>query len=634
VQNPNIYRIDLKNGTTTNSKGEAVNSEKDGYSLTKKRQEYVLDRMLADGKITQKQHDEAYKAPIKPKITRVATGCAASSAPYFCQYVTATVLNDPAFGKTAEDRQQLLKKGGLKIYTTLDPKVQKAAQDAQNKYVPTHVDGKDRDGTVWEFGSTSVSVEAATGRVLAIAQNTEFTPTTSKEKGATGVVYAGDHTFGGSGGFNAGSTFKLFTLLDWLDQGKSLNQVVDGRLRTITKWKDSCVDGGTAYIPTNTREIGNFDHAAGIFGTPKYFTKVSLNSGYFGMAAQLDLCDIGKMATRLGVTLAKTGAPIGLATDNPLPYEIVGSDAVSPLAMAGAYATVANKGIFCQPKVIDKITDSEGQAMKLPDRTCKQVLDPKVAATAAYALQGVMQGGSGSAGNPYDGTQLMGKTGTHQDYQTWLITSNTKVTTANWVGSANGHVAMFNRWYKGTQLSQLRFVLGRTIQGAIDRIYPGGSFPGPDSNLTRQVLVDLPNVVGLSVDEATDKLEAAGFEVTVGHEVDSDQPKGTVAAQDPGAGRVAGGTNVTISPSNGKGIAVPDVTGEKPDAAVAAIRGAGFGNVDTQCTQRDDGDGTVTGTDPPAGTVAGPNTKVTVTYAAPDCGKSGKPGKPGGKAGD
>jgi len=630
VQNPNLFRIDLPKGTTTNSKGDPVNGEKDDYSLTKARQKYVLDAMLRDGKITQKQHDQASKAPIVPKIKTVKTGCAANNlAPYFCQYVTSVILNDPAFGDK-DERQTLLRKGGLKVYTTLDPRVQKAAKKAQDDFVPDSVEGM-------HFGSTSVSVEASTGRVLAIAQNTNYTPGETKDPGSTANVYA-------AGGFNAGSTFKLFTLLDWLEQGKSLNQLVDGRYRTISQWKDSCVAGGSVNANTNTREIGNFDHAPGVFGTPAYFTKVSLNSGFFGMAAELDLCDIGKVAERLGVTRAD-GTPIPLTTDGtdsknpPVPYEIIGSDSVAPIAMAGAYATVANKGVFCPPHAIDKIIDSTGKELPLPDYSCRRVLDEKVAATAAYALQGVMTGnGSGAFGNPHDGTPLIGKTGTHQTYQTWLITSNTKVATANLVGTVDqitpdgkNNPNLFQHYYDGWQLSSVRYRLARYIQGEIDDIYPGGQFPSPDSNLTRQVLVNLPNVVGMSVADATTTLQRAGFQVTVGDEVDSDQPKGTIAEQSPGSGRVAGGTNVTIRPSNGEGITVPDVAGRSPAEAVAMIRGAGFGNVQATCSQNDDGDGTVTGTDPPAHTVAGPNTKVTVTYEATDCGggKPDKPDKPG-----
>ncbi|WP_036285205.1 transglycosylase domain-containing protein [Microbacterium luticocti] len=629
VQNPNTYRLDMPGGTTTNSKGEAVNGKDDHYSLTKKRQEYVLDRMLADGKITQKQHDEAYKAPIVPKVTEVQTGCAKSFAPYFCAYVTATVLNEPAFGATTAEREQLLHRGGLKIYTTLDAKVQTAAQNAQNKYVPASVAGKN-------FGSTSVTIEASTGRVLSIAQNTKYVAAGKKKNGESAIVFAGSRDVGGSNGFNAGSTFKLFTLLDWLEKGHSLNQLVDGRNRVISTWKDDCVAGGTW---TASADVKNFNRQRGYFGTPKQFTAQSLNTGFLGMAAQLDLCDIGKMAERLGVTRGD-GSPIPLTSDgtssdptkNPAPYEVIGSDNVSPMAMAAAYATVANKGVYCQPRVIDKVTDSDGNELTVPEQDCKQVIDPKVAATAAYALQGVMKGGgSGAAGNPWDGTPLIGKTGTHEEFQTWLITSNTKVTTANWVGSVSGRIDLFHQYYKGNALSNLRYVLGRTIQGTVDKLYPGGQFPQPDSNLTRQVLVNLPNVVGMSVKDATSKLESAGFQVTVGSEVDSDQPKGTIAEQNPGAGRVAAGTNVTISPSNGKGISIPDVSGRAPDEAVAMLRASGFGSVDTQCVVTADGDGRVTGTDPGSGTVAGPNTKITVRYASPECGRGGgdRPDRPG-----
>ncbi len=632
VQNPNTYRIDMPGGSVTTKSGAKVNSEKDGYKLAKDRQTYVLDRMLKDGKITQKQHDDAVKAPIVPRIKDARSGCTGGSAAYFCAYVTAVIKKDPAFGP------ELLQKGGLSIYTTLDPRVQKAAQKAQDDWAPSSQPNM-------AFGSTSVSVEVSTGRVLAMAQNTTYTPTATDKKGTSAIVYAGSRDLGGSSGFNAGSTFKLFTLLDWLEQGKSLNQVVDGRKMTRSTWKDHCVAGGVVTAPA---DIPNYNKEPGRFGTPMSFTKQSLNTGFMGMAQQLDLCDIGNVAQRLGVTRGD-GTPIPLTTDgtnkdsnqNPQPAEVIGSDNVSPLAMAAAYAAVANKGVYCQPKVIDKVTDADGKELAVPKTTCTQVLDPKVAATAAYALKGPLErGGSGQAGNPWDGTPLIGKTGTHNALQTWLITSNTKVTTANWVGNADGGAKtkpdIFHRYYKGYQLSSLRYPIARSVQGAIDKIYQGGSFPQPDSSLTRQVLVDLPDVVGQTVDEATQTLQDKGFQVIVGQPVDSDQPTDVVAAQSPAAGRTAGGTTVTLSPSNGKGISVPDVTGQDPAQAVATLRGAGFSSVSTTCEQQDGADGTVTGTDPPANTMAGPGTKITVTYAAGDCGGNSPgngPGNGNGKRG-
>ncbi|WP_312677952.1 PASTA domain-containing protein, partial [Microbacterium sp.] len=89
----------------------------------------------------------------------------------------------------------------------------------------------------------------------------------------------------------------------------------------------------------------------------------------------------------------------------------------------------------------------------------------------------------------------------------------------------------------------------------------------------------------------------------------------------PGAGRTAAGATVTIRPSNGQGVAVPAVSG-KPADAVQALRAAGFGLVESSCTQKDDAsdDGTVTGTDPAAGTIVNRGTQITVQYQAKNCG--------------
>src|SRR5690606_24717154 len=124
VQNPNTYRIDKPGGTLTNDEGVAVNSEEDGYRLTLDRRDYVLTRMLADGKITQAQFDEADASPITPAITQPTQGCAAAGAnAYFCQYVKTVVLGDPAFGETPQERTKALYRDGLQIYTTLDLRV-------------------------------------------------------------------------------------------------------------------------------------------------------------------------------------------------------------------------------------------------------------------------------------------------------------------------------------------------------------------------------------------------------------------------------------------------------------------------------------------------------------------------------
>ena len=132
------------------------------------------------------------------------------------------------------------------------------------------------------------------------------------------------------------------------------------------------------------------------------------------------------------------------------------------------------------------------------------------------------------------------------------------------------------------------------------------------------MLTDLPNVIGMSIDEAKRRLGDAGFEVSVGEPVDSNAAEGTVAAQNPGAGRVAGGTTVTISPSNGNGAAVPgNVAGRTLSEAISYLQSVGFGDVQPgTCVEEKGvkGEGQATGTNPPAGTSVNRNATILVDY--------------------
>mgnify|MGYP001039023685 CR=1 FL=1 len=467
VQNPNTYRIDEPKSTT--------NGDVDHYALTKQRQEYVLGRMKTLGKISTAQYDTAMKAPIVPHVTTPSTGCAHTSAPYFCEYVQSIVQNDPAFGATASDREQALRQGGLKIYTTLDERLQKVAQDTVSKYAPP-------SRPAYGYGSTIVNVQPSTGDILSIAQNTHFSTTsTDADTGYTSEVFAGDYRQG-VGGFPAGSSFKLFTLLDWLQTGHSLNEVLDGYPRVIPRITNSCQGDWTnrtnAIIP-------NFRGESGYYGTPMQFTAQSLNSGYVAMASKLDLCDVMKDATKLGVTLANGQGPVMMNTL----FSVIGSNSVSPIAMAGAYAAIANHGTFCQPHVITRVTDSAGNDLPVPAHTCKKVIDPKIAATAEYALQGVMRYplGTAAAANPHDGTPLFGKTGTHNGEQTWLITSSSAMTSLVWSGITNPHgdpnLDLYTAFYRGNDLADIRYAMSERIQRAADTYYPGGALPVPEASL-------------------------------------------------------------------------------------------------------------------------------------------------------
>jgi len=599
VQNPNLYRIDLPGGTSTNKDGVAVNSAEDGYKLTLQRRDYVLGRMLKDGKITQAQFDKADASPITPDLKPPQQGCAAAvNNAYFCQYVKTVVLSDPAFGDTPQERTKALYRDGLQIYTSLDMRVQGPAITAMRDRVPANFDNQ-------YFGGSGVTVEPGTGRILAMTQNTNFQETATDDQGYTSLVFASDSAHGGSGGMPVGSTYKLFTLIDWLETGHSVNESLNGSNRTMPMTA-SCSGG---YWDFDTSEVGNFNGVSGYSATPMRFTRDSLNSGFFAMASQLDLCEINAVADRMGVSLGNGGK----TTDENVPFDVLGSKYISPLDMAGAYAAVANKGTYCEPKAIDRIVNQQGEELPVPDTKCSEVIAPEVAATAAYALQGVMDnGGTGAQANPWDGTPLIGKTGSHNEYGTMMIESSTKATTAVYVGRWKGDADIWGQWYNGYELQNMRYDIARDMQAAANALLGGGDpFPEPDQNLTRRVLVDLPDVVGMSVEDATATLGGAGFPVNVGSPVDSDLDKGVIATQDPGAGQVASGTGVTISPSNGQGAKIPDVSGEEPDKAVSALHSAGFNNVTLHrsCNSKD---AEVESSAPAAGKAANKSATITL----------------------
>ncbi|MDN3497320.1 transglycosylase domain-containing protein [Planococcus sp. APC 4015] len=638
VQNPNTYRIDKPGGSIVNAEGVGFNkapdglvddintsmfgplqalvndgtitqeqfvASADGYSAAKGRQLYVLSRLLGDGKITQEQYTAAVIEPITPNITQPKTGCAAATgAEYFCQYVRMVIENDPAFGETYEERTQNLRRGGLKVYTTLDWNLQNAARETLAANAPSSIANMN-------FGSSTVSVDNTNGNILQITQNTYFRDgDNAGDPNYSSIVYAGDSKFGGSQGFSVGSTFKLFTLIAWLEAGKSVNETINGTVRPPKRMTNSCLGD---WVNTANWKPNNFGQGNGYVGTPMRFTRESLNSGYVAMAAQLDLCDIAKVTKKMGVTLGN-GQDIPMANAN----EVIGSDAVSPLAMASAYGTVANNGIYCQPTPIAKVEDSDGNEIAKPERTCTQVLDPSVAATAAYALEGVMNGGTGAGGKPRDNVPVLGKTGTHEQLQTWLVESSTRVATAVWVGQSIGEANVFRQG-----LQNKRYTIARGVQSIANAFYGGTAFAKPDTNLTKVVLTDLPSVVGQTVDAATRTLTDAGFEVSVGAPVDSTEVEGLIASQNPGAGKIGSGSLITIYPSNGQGLTIPSVSGSLADAK-NTLRSAGFSDVkDGTCSE--DGslnpnDQRATSVYPAAGTVANRGAALTVNYSARDCG--------------
>ncbi|QWT24911.1 transglycosylase domain-containing protein [Subtercola sp. PAMC28395] len=444
-----------------------------------RRDKDVLASMLKEHAITQAQFDDAVATPVTPNITEPSTGCqtATNGAGFFCDYVKDIILNDPTFGATADDRSNALNRGGYRIVTTLDPTLQAAANQSMSDYVPSSMSSVD-------IGGAFVTVQPGTGKVLAMAQNKTYSQDPSADPATnTAINYSTDAAYGGSTGFQNGSTSKLFVLLDWLKTGHSLGDIVNGANKqtfTSKNITNSCGD------PVGTYTAGN--DAGEVGGNAPVLTQFedSVNNAFLNMATKLDLCDINAIAKGFGMQRAD-----GKAMDTGLYATVLGGNEVSPLTMAAAYAGVANNGAYCTPVAISSITDSTGAAVAVPQSSCTQVVDPKIAQAALYAMQGVIQSGTATAANPADGTAHFGKTGTtDSEKDVWLVGGTSKVVSASWVGNVTGNVSIRqttvtggNGVKVGSGLSRL-YLWKEFYKGTADA-QGGSSFPAPDSSMTR-----------------------------------------------------------------------------------------------------------------------------------------------------
>ncbi len=526
----------------------------ENYEANQDRRDVVLFSMYDVGYITEAEYEDAIAVPVDDTTllpSEPTSGCigAYAYAKWFCDYVVKNVKNFEFLGANEQEREDNWKRGGYSLYTTLDLDVQIPAQDLMWANV-------NPDETALQLGGATVSVQPGTGRVLVMAENKYFDDTLEGGGTATSAVnYSTSYEYGGSSGMQSGSTYKLFTLLDWLAKGKGLYERISGDQRTENqaKFKDSCIDGGGPWgglYPFKNDSGGN-PGAISVYDA----TRSSVNGAFISMALQLDMCNIRKVAESIGVERADGNV---LQTN---PSSVLGTNEVTPLSMAGAYAAVAAGGKYCAPIIVDRVIDPNGAEIPGQPTDCRQALDPDVAATAAFALAGVMSGGTGSASNPGDGVPIIGKTGTTDNAeQTWIITSTTAVTTATWVGNSIGKVSMSSYSWNGTTGSRLRHIVMSGTMAAINAKYGGGGFPEPSAALLTGSSLQVPDVRGMTPEAAKALLEGLGFGFEDAGEIDSEIEAGRVAGTDPAAGSASGASVIVkVYKSKGNKVSFPDV---------------------------------------------------------------------------
>ena len=161
------------------------------------RRDVVLNRMAELKLITPEQAQQAKKVGFDPKKVRpTRNGCVGTRYPFLCDYVKKSLLKTPSLGKTREEREDLILRGGLTVRTKIDPKSQELAQRNVSKVV----------GPTDPVISTMNMMEPGTGLIVAMAQSRPVKGYNVKE-GETDWNLSVEPEMGGAQGYQAGSTF-------------------------------------------------------------------------------------------------------------------------------------------------------------------------------------------------------------------------------------------------------------------------------------------------------------------------------------------------------------------------------------------------------------------------------------------
>jgi 1A family penicillin-binding protein len=347
----------------------------------KEQQKIVLGRMKDLGWITQQDYDNALKQPIKLGKIRSFQG---SALPYVTNAVAQEIAKK--FGREA------LLKGGMRIQTTVDTDFQRMAESTVSKW-----HDRLRGQGLSKNQIALVAVDPRTHFVKALVGGVD--PKTSEFNRATQAFR------------QPGSAFKPFVYYTAFATGKY------GPESTVYDSPVSYRDGDGWYHPRN------YDGSYGGAMSIRTALKLSRNIPVIKLGKAVGMNKVVETCRTLGIM-----SPMEPVTSLPL-----GAIGMTPLEMAGAYATFANYGWQSPTTIIARVTDSSGNV--LLDNTPKpqQVLDPWASAAVVDTMRSVINDGTGK--NAAIDRPAAGKTGTtSSEKDIWLVGTVPQLTTAVWVG--------------------------------------------------------------------------------------------------------------------------------------------------------------------------------------------------------
>jgi penicillin-binding protein 1A len=521
------------------------------------RRTFVLSEMRSQGMIGRQDYRRANDRPLGLDLR---PGSGRYIAPYFVNYVKRWFLSNPRFGATYQQRYNLLFKGGLRIQTTIDPKLQRDAEYAVNQILTYPSD---------PYGAMTV-IDPRTGYIKAMVGGRDYFSTTDPEAQVNLATGAGGT------GRQAGSAFKPFTLVTALENGISPNKVYPapssitipvphGKPYPISNFSDSSYSGSLSVVQATIH---------------------SVNTVYAQIERDIGDGNIQRGAERMVQVAHAMGIQSHL---DAYPSAVLGSNSVNTLEMASAIGTLAAGGYHSAPTGVSEITTAEGAILYKADSTPERVVPPAVASIAAGVLAKVVQQPDGTGYGADIGRPQFGKTGTAQElHDAWFVGAIPQLTAAVWVGFPQGQIAMVPprtripvlggtwpasiwkvfmlRATRGMKVESFPKAKTRYVTVAVDATQNclANRYTPPDHIQRKKFIagtqpkqkcdrpssfqsLDVPSVVGLSESAATKVVRRAGFKVAV-EEQASASPVGTVLSQDPqGTERAPQQSTVTLT---------------------------------------------------------------------------------------
>lgn len=423
-----------------------------------KRRNVVLQRMAETHDITRAEAEEAKAKPLGLKVSKPKNGCitAVSGAGFFCDYVREVFLSDPVFGKTKEDRAKVWNQGGLRIKTTLNPQAQQSVQAS----IKDHVNQSD------DVATAATIVEPGTGKILGMGQSRPYG--VNLKDNETSMNLSVDNAMGGGAGYQPGSTFKPIVAAAALEGGMPPTKSYGSPYEMpYPKSVDAC-DGKKWLNSGNAKLTNENESEVGPYGM-KEATAKSVNTYYVELIGDIGICPVTEMAKKMGVERAD-----GNKMDQA-PSIALGTQEMSPLTMAGAYATFAARGKYCSPVAIESISGPGGKSLPVPKSTCSRAMSPKTADTINTLLKGVVEDGTGQQAG-LGSRPSAGKTGTTDfRYAAWFVGYTPNMSGAVWVGDPQHKRRMVNIPIGGVHYDK---VFGGEVPGPIWRDAMSGALAG------------------------------------------------------------------------------------------------------------------------------------------------------------